>query len=186
MDSRSVSPEYLTAGQEYQDALIALGLTPHYLGWVWDIARKQWNLALVTSVIDAGGPLRLNRLLFRAYNAKATPQTISPFIVRVFSPDFMPVEFWALAYARNLTISHMGDRPDRPVKLEEPIQLANVQMEYLGLHFETNNGYDPKRPPLMVRDRHSSRITATAPKLKYFDRRREWERFRDNVERLAA
>jgi hypothetical protein len=183
MDSKPVSAEYLKAGQEYQDALIALGLIPYYLGWAWDNAGEEWNLALVTSVLDAGGPLRLNRLLFRAYNAKATPQTISPFIVRVLSPEVMPAEFWMMAYARNLTISHTGDRPDRPVKLENPIEIEDTRLEFLGLHFETSNGYEPKRPPTFIKD---PQFPLAAPKVKFFDRRHEWEKFRDNVERLAA
>jgi hypothetical protein len=67
------------------DALVSLGLVPAFLGWGWETLEKQWLLVLVTSIIDAGGLLALNRLLFRAYNAEATPKEISPFIIRVFS-----------------------------------------------------------------------------------------------------
>ena len=170
MASRPVPAQYLKAGQEYQDALV-LCLVPDYLGWAWDFAAEQWQLALVTSIVDAGGPLALNRLLFKAYNAKATPKEISPFIVRIFSPDIMPREFWPLAY-KNVFISHTSDRPDRPNKLDEPIEIQNMHMTFLGLEFEMNNGYQTLRPMLV--------------KQKYIDRRRSWERFRNNVEKLAV
>jgi hypothetical protein len=62
MASRPVPTQYLTAGQEYLDALRSLGLTPNYLGWGWDIAAEQWLLVLVTPIVDAGGPLALNKL----------------------------------------------------------------------------------------------------------------------------
>ena len=45
-------------------------------------------------------------------------------------------------------------------------------MTFLGLEFEMNNGYQTLRPMLV--------------KQKYIDRRRSWERFRNNVEKLAA
>src|SRR5262245_48069179 len=100
MDSRPVPPQYLTAGQDYMDALVGLGLVPAFLGWGWDPLASQWLLVLVTCIVDAGGPLALNKLLFRAYNAKATPKEISPFIVRVFSPEIIPggarSNFWLL------------------------------------------------------------------------------------------
>ncbi len=51
---------------------------------------------MVTSIVDAGGPLALNKLLFKAYNAKATPKEISPFIVRVYSPEVVPDTLYAL------------------------------------------------------------------------------------------
>src|SRR5215475_7475296 len=96
MDSRPVPAKYLTAGQDYLDALVSLGLVPHFLGWGWERETKEWLLVLVTSIVDAGGPLALNRLLFRAYNAKATPKEISPFIVRVYSPEVVPDDFWKM------------------------------------------------------------------------------------------
>jgi hypothetical protein len=74
MVSRTVPAQYLMAGQDYLDALLSLGLIPAFLGWGWELSTGQWMLVLVTSIVDAGGPLALNKLLFRAYNAKATPK----------------------------------------------------------------------------------------------------------------
>jgi hypothetical protein len=71
MDSKAVPPEYLNAGVNYLSALKRLGMVPDYLGWGWEKSSERWLLVLVTSIIDAGGPLALNELLFRAYNAFA-------------------------------------------------------------------------------------------------------------------
>lgn len=165
MASRPVPTQYLTAGQEYLDALRSLGLTPNYLGWGWDIAAEQWLLVLVTPIVDAGGPLALNKLLFRAYNAKATPQQISPFIVRVFSPDIIPSDFWMLG-DKNLSVSAVQSNEDW-----SPVKIENVQKTFLGLEMEMINSYQTLRPP---------------QRRGYHDRRKDWNKFKGNVEKLAA
>ena len=122
-------------------------------------------MVLVTPIVDAGGPLALNKLLFRAYNAKATPQEISPFIVRIFSPDIIPSDFWILGN-KNLSVSAVKGKQDwTPVKIE------NAQKTFLGLELEMMNSYQ------------------TLPSMKrrgYHDRRRDWDKFKGNVEKLAA
>jgi hypothetical protein len=176
MDSRPVSAQYLTAGQEYLDALVSLGLTPAFLGWGWDPVAKQWLLVLVTSIVDAGGPLALNSLLFRAYNAKATPREISPFSVRVFSPELIPdgaqSDFWYLG-EKNLTVQGVPGRVRNPAALE-PRKVLNVQKTFMGLQLETVNSYQTL--PGAV-----SKALAG-----YHARRRDWEKFRSRVEKLAA
>lgn len=166
MASRPVSARYLTAGAEYLDALRSLGLNPNFLGWGWDTVAEQWVLVLVTSIIDAGGPLALNKLLFRAYNAKATPKEISPFVVRIFSPELVGDSF-ALLGDKTLKISTVNHRIDHAVA---GTKIENVQRTFLGIDLEMINSYQ------------SLPIT----KLKYHERRRAWEKFRANVERLAA
>ena len=94
MDSRQVPPEYMSAGQEYFDALVQLGLIPAFLGWGWNRAAQEWLLVLVTSILEAGGPLKLNQLLFKAYNAKATPKQI---------PVGARSDFWLLG-EKNFTV----------------------------------------------------------------------------------
>ena len=174
MDSRPVSAQYLKAGQDYLDALVSLGLVPHYLGWGWERDSEQWLLVMVTSIVDAGGPLALNRLLFRAYNAKATPQEISPFIVRIFSPEFMNTNptMGYLGGGKNQTVSrikHADGREDRDFK---PVAVENVQQTFMGIDLELVNSYQS--------------LPRSQRKRKFMDRRKEWERFRSNVEKLAA
>lgn len=175
MDSRPVPPQYLTAGQEYLDAMISLGLIPAYLGWGWDIADKQWHLVMVTSILDAGGPLELNRLLFKAYNAKATPKEISPFIVRVFSPEVVANaggdDFWFLGMKDDLMIESV-QRGGKKVGGGDKVE--NVQKTFMGLELEMLNSY--RVPP--------QKLAQVKPS--YHVRREQWQRFRRNVERLAA
>lgn len=160
MASGTLPAPYLSAGQEYLEALAALGLTPAFLGWGWDAAEEQWYLVLVTSIVDAGGPLALERLLFRAYNAKATPQQISPFRVRVFSPEAIPE---ALFWLKN------------PVRVETNNTGVKVRTatKFMGLELEPSNSY--QTPGAKKKWRAS-----------FHDRRREWERFKRKVEALAA
>ncbi len=163
MASRPVPARYLEAGADYLGALRALGLNPNFLGWGWDIALEKWLLILVTSIVDAGGPLALNRLLFQAFNAKATPKEVSPFIVRIFSSEIIPNDFYMLG-EKNLRIDTVnGKKRDMP-----PIE--NVQRTFLGVELEMVNSY--QNLPLQ--------------KLKYHERRKAWNKFKGNVESLAA
>lgn len=171
MASRPVSAQYLTAGQDYRDALVALGLIPAFLGWGWDPVEKEWSLLLVTSIVDAGGPLALNRLLFRAYNAKATPKQISPFMVRIVSPEMIQdgtkSQLWLLG-TKDLRVS-LTDKPGVPAT-----EIKNMSFTFAGLELEMINTY------------------AALPGAKekafagYHERRHEWQRFRRRVEALAA
>lgn len=163
MDSRPVPAHYLKAGADYLGALRELGLNPNFLGWGWEIATEQWLLVLVTSIIDAGGPLALNELLFKAYKAEATPKELSPFLVRVFSPEIVPDDFYMLGEKQLRIDSVNGQRRELG-----PIQ--NLQRSFLGIDLEMVNSYQ----------------NLPIKRLKYHDRRAAWDRFRKNVERVAA
>lgn len=164
----------MRAGQEYLDAVVSLGLIPAFLGWGWDPAASQWLLVLVTSIVDAGGPLRLNRLLFRAYNAKATPKEISPFIVQIFSPEVIPTaggaDFWLLG-EKNLTASPVPGKSDPSAR---PTKIENIQKKFMGLELESRNSYQtlPGAADKMLRGYHA--------------RHDDWQRFKRKIERLAA
>jgi hypothetical protein len=176
MDSRPVPPQYLAAGRDYRGALVSLGLIPAFLGWGWEIATREWVLVLVTSIVEAGGPLALNRLLFRAYNAKATPKEISPFVVRVFSPEIIPggatSQFWLLG-EHNFTVQGVPGTVKNSDALT-PRKVTNVQQAFMGIQLEMINSYQTM-PGAVDR--------ALAG---YHERQKEWRRFRTNVEKLAA
>jgi hypothetical protein len=153
----------MSAAKEYLGALNRLGLRPLFLGWGLEAETGRWVLGLVASIVEAGGPLALNRLLFRAYNANATPKDISPFIVRVYSPEIAPRDFYLLS-EKTLTISSVeGDI--------QGVEVNNVEFDFLGVHYEMINAcFIPQR----------------IKRPKYQETRAEWQRFKRNVEKLAA
>jgi hypothetical protein len=151
----------MKAGADYLSAIRNLGLDPVYLGWGWEMASERWLLVLVTSIIDAGGPLALHSLLIQAYNAEATPKEISPFIVRVFSPDFLTAEALSPLNDRNLAMK---------TEKGETIPLSNVEFDVLGIHLERINSYMATGQPIS----------------KYGAKREAWQRFKRQVDRLAA
>lgn len=77
----------LEAGAAYLKALRLLGLEPDGLFWARDEIERSLVLVLVTRYFDIVGPAALSSLLFKAYNAAATPREIDPFVVRIHSPD---------------------------------------------------------------------------------------------------
>jgi hypothetical protein len=165
MDSQPVPAEYLRAGEDYLRALRRLGLNPLFLGWGLEVASKQWLLVMVTSIIDAGGPLALNKLLFKAYNVEATPKEISPFIVRIYSPEVAPDTLYALG-GKSLKIINNKE-------LENNISISNMQFTFHDVQYEMINAYAIP---------HQKK----ASKTKYHAALAEWRKFKRNVEKLAA
>lgn len=163
MDSRPVPPEFLTAGADYLAAMRRLGLDPIFLGWGWDREDARWILVMITSILDAGGPLALNDLLFKAYNAEATPKAISPFIVRVFSPEILPRSHFGLLNDPYVRINSVNGE-------ERDIAIRNAQTTILGIDFERINTYPATGKPIE----------------KYTAQRDAWQRFKRQVDRLAA
>jgi hypothetical protein len=166
MDSRALSAQHLKAGKDYLAALNMLGLHPMFLGWGREVDSGEWLLGMVTSIVEAGGPLALNKLLFQAYNAEATPREISPFIVRVYSPEIAPATFYTLAAydlaAKDLKVSGPN--------LAETF-VTNVTMTFLGVEYEMINAYF---------------IPQRVKRTKYQAKLAEWQMFKRNVEKLAA
>lgn len=163
MVGRDLPPGFMKAGEEYDTAMRHLGLTPDFLAWGWDAEVSSWVLVMVTSIVDAGGPLELNKLLFDAYNARATPRAISPFIVRVFSPEIVPPDFGQFEERErvlNTTLAKAGKNAENTEKFH---QLHGIEIQAIHCY-----------------ERSSIR------RQKYQDRRRAWDKFKRNVERLAA
>ena len=94
MASGALNPFEITerervAGQEYLEALRNLGFEPSVLCWIVEQTEGdayEKRLAVVTSLVDRMGPSTIYELLFKAYDAAATPQLIDPFIVALYSP----------------------------------------------------------------------------------------------------
>ncbi len=77
----------MQAGKEYLDALHRLGLEPDVFCWIYDAVEDGIELAIVTSIAERIGSLDIYKLLFRAYEAAATPRDIDPFIVSIYGPN---------------------------------------------------------------------------------------------------
>lgn len=173
MASPALQAEYLKAGEDYLAALTKLGMRPVFLGWGWEVATEQWLLVLVTSIVEAGGPLALNKLLFKAYNAEATPKAISPFIVRVFAPE-VANSGGLIMVAPGSFVSSIKDKYGRPKKHTDddgnPIKIVRATQNFFGIEMNSDYAYETLMPA----------------SVKYHDRRHEWQKFRKNVERLAA
>lgn len=83
----ALDAQRVQAGKEYLDALHRLGLEPDVLCWVYDAIESEIELAIVTSMAERIESLEIYRLLFRAYEAAATPREIDPFIVSIYGPN---------------------------------------------------------------------------------------------------
>ena len=81
------SGQHLRAGADYLASLQKLGLDPNCLFWADDEVVRHPVLVLVTRQFDRVGPLALSELLFKAYDAAATPREINPFVLRLHSPE---------------------------------------------------------------------------------------------------
>jgi hypothetical protein len=168
MASPTLPANHLTAGGDYLAAMDRLGLRPMYLGWGWETTTSQWVLVLVTSILDAGGPLALNRLLFQAYNAEVTPRAVSPFIVRIFSPEIVPKDLYMLG-EKNLMVTSVKDKFGNPKPMPKQ-KVQDMNVTFLGIELQMTHSYQ----------------TLPQSKKKYHERRNEWQKFKRNVERLAA
>ena len=172
MAGQALPSEHLTAGRDYLSALQRLGMRPQFLGWGWEFASEHWLLVLVTPIVDRGGALELNDLLFRAYNAEATPRAISPFIVRVFSPEVVGIAL-DMVNSVDLKIDRVTDRYGRPKTLSgnegKPVDILEVSTEFFGIKLSSKDVYR----------------TSVPEKRSNFDRSHEWQRFKTNVMKLS-
>ena len=158
MADRTLPAGFIEAGQRYDKSLKALGLKADGLFWAWDKTLGDFVLVLVTRHFDHAGPLELFRLLTRAYNLSATPTEISPFVVRVHSPDQEII--------RNLlTIDAHDSQGKRVEYMTARGEIADIEYVNHWVYYWPNS--KSKKPNPVARSR-------------------EWHRFKDNIEKLAA
>lgn len=169
MASGTLPAQYLKAGKEYLTALQSLGLYPDVLGWGTDLATGEWQLVMLTSIVEVGGPLALNRLLFQAYNMGATPKEISPFIVRVFGDRtiYAPELRRLLEFEKGDKTFTAHDRYTGNVKARG--EARSMTKTLGGIRIESDNLY-----------------VAQSRRKGHEQRTREWLKFKRNVEKLAA
>lgn len=162
MASYTLPPDHLSAGADYLAALRNLGLDPEGLLWAYDRTINEFVLVLITGQFDFVGPTEIYQTLTRAYNAAATPEAISPFIVRLHSPGQEIVRELRTAYGWDIRVDPIG--PDVPSGLD-----VKVTAEVGDISFQVDWVYH-------LRQR----------KIAPAERARRWRRFKGNVEALAA
>jgi hypothetical protein len=123
-------------------------------------------LVLITEEFDAVGPLAISKLLFKAYNAAATPSSIDPFIVRLHSPDHQIVremdKIMPFNFDPGTSVIHGG---------KEVTKIARAITTVSGLEIDGDWVYRFNKP-----------LTAT----KKVDLLRRWHRFERNIDAIAA
>ncbi len=156
------------AGAEYLTALEGLGLRPEALFWAYDNIEQRFVLVLATEMFDFKGPLAVSQLLFKAFNAAATPKEIDPFVVRLHSPDHAIIrEFDGWKFSGSDNVPHYGLDPTRNASW---VPGAIMNVESGGLTFNTGWVYRYRLPK----------------RIKQVEMMRRWRRFSSNVDRLAA
>ena len=162
MASEQPAVIHMQAGADYLAALQKLGLDPECLFWAEDEIVGHPVLVLVTRQFDRAGPLSLSRLLFKAYNAAATPREIDPFVLRLHSPEQAIIHELAKIVAMDVKIANAdGSMAD----------WAKFNISGGGLKFE---------PAWIYKWNISSKKPSTVVMSK------QWRRFTENVDRLAA
>jgi hypothetical protein len=189
MDREDLSPALLKAGQEYLESLRRLRLNPEGLLWsrvnelspvkfnnggdvtegLKDLPSGDWHLVLITSVIDEGGPSALNQLLFKAYDASATPKEISPFIVEVMSAKSSFVQRLLFALNNPMGAISIQYKTADGQTITQPSNSDSEQTLVGGLWFDRKWIYHLTG----LRERHA-------------DRKRHWREFMQSVNALAS
>jgi hypothetical protein len=158
MANESLPSGYLKAGADYLKALRTLGLEPEALLWAKDRTINEFALVLITSHFDFKGPREIYRLLTLAYNRAATPATISPFIIRLHSPrQVISQQILESEWSTSGTFAIMTlNRGD--------------------LTYQDKWIYTAKYKKGAVKVRRLNSV----------ERSKQWNKFKSNVERLAA
>jgi hypothetical protein len=152
----------LEAGSDFLAALKKLGLEPDGLLWAYDTTFDEFVLVMITAQFDFVGPRAIYELLTTAYKLEATPQAVSPFIVRIHSPNQQVVTELRKAYGWDI-------RVDPIVEREGVHAWATVELKVGDLTFQMDWVY-------FIRDK----------KVRPVERSRRWARFQRTVEALAA
>lgn len=166
MGAPELEMKHRQAGAEYLSAIQRLGLNPDALLWAFDEVVGSFVLVLVTSFFDLKGPYEISKLLFKAYNAFATPQEIDPFVIQLHSPNHAIVES-LIRWAEGGTVQKINPRT---LTLEGP-KAEILQRSQGGLTVNKDWIYKLALPQAKP---YSMALV------------NRWNRFQRNVDRLAA
>ncbi|WIA55460.1 hypothetical protein N6H05_20895 [Sphingobium sp. WTD-1] len=166
-----VGPAEIRAGRDYLHALQRLGLEPQVMCWMYEMLddRFEKRLGIVTSWVDRMGPALLYELLFKAYDAAATPRDIDPFIVQLYSPDSHAGAALYRAAVKNVA----------PPGLEDSIEYDVIE----GIYMVHTNGVPVGNGLYLAR---GGTYVARRRDISAEDDRRRGQRFRRRVEALVA
>jgi hypothetical protein len=166
MDTPALPIGYFDEGARYLADIEKLGLRPAAFFWAYDRLVDIFVLVLITEEFDAVGPLAISKLLFKAYNAAATPSSINPFIVRLHSPDHQIVremdKIMPFKFSLDASVSQDG---------KEVAEVARAVLRVGELEIDGDWVYRFNEP------------LAPAKKV---DVLRRWHRFERNVDAIAA
>lgn len=163
MAQEPLSAERREAGGDYLAALKRLGLEPEGLLWAFHQEREELQLAMVTSLVDRIGSLDIYRVLTQAYDAAGTPKSIDPFIVSLYSPNSVFANDFKGSY--DIEVGN----PKGRLNTGEAVDFGEVWFAAGNFTFRKSWVYVALR---------------RAPESRH--QLKEWDRFRHNVERLAA
>lgn len=150
-------------GRAYLAALRKLGMEPEALFWANQLPENRPVLVLITAFFDHAGPLEVEKALFKAYNAAATPAEIDPFIVRLHSPR--------QSFARQL-LEDLRKDIEVETDLMQRTHISNIPGAFLTAgDLEILMAGVLKKPKVV---RQTIEVA------------RSWRKFTDNVNRLAA
>ena len=82
-----MTAERMALGRDYVRALNRLGFLPDFAIWTWRTMREEWQLAIVTRLIDRlGGASRVYDALFEAHDVGLTPVEPQVWSTSLYSP----------------------------------------------------------------------------------------------------
>lgn len=85
-----MTADRMALGREYVRALDRLGFFPDYAVWTWRTTREEWQLAIVTRLVDRlGGASRIYDAMFEAADAGLTPPEPEIWSTSLYSPDML-------------------------------------------------------------------------------------------------
>jgi hypothetical protein len=153
------------AGAEYLRALTSLGLDPDVMCWIYISSEDRMELAIVTTMVDRIGPLPIYELLFKAYDASALPHEIDPFEVSLYSPNTrMGIDLMSIKVTNEGMIYNDGSFP--------PTHITAAWINIGIMEPMIVPGVGVYRVKHTVRNADQDRV--------------RWNRFKNNVEALAA